>query len=177
MTRNPLDVAVSFAHHFTKTLDAAIDGLSMETMTLSASSGRLKVNLRQRLLSWSRHVSSWLDQREIPVHLMRYEDLSCRPIETFTAAVRFLGWTEDIDRVRRAVAFSSFDVLRRQEESRGFKERLPKAPSFFRRGRTGSWREVLTEEQVARVIGAHGPLMRRLGYLPDGECKEAGPCV
>jgi aryl sulfotransferase len=173
MTRNPLDIAVSWAYHFTIPVEASVERLGLETTTLAGNPGCLKTQLKQRLLSWSRHVSSWLDQRSIPVHIMRYEDMCLRPIETFTAAVRFLGWAEDMDRVRRAVAFSSFEVLRQQEEARGFKERLPGAASFFRHGRTGAWRAHLTEEQVARVICAHGPAMRRLGYLSESGCVEA----
>jgi hypothetical protein len=171
--RNPLDIAVSSAHHFTKTVDEAIENLALETMALAANKDRLRTQLKQNLLSWSLHVLSWLDQIAIPVHVMRYEDMSLRPIETFTAAVRFLGLPDDVDRVRRAVAFSSFDVLRQQEETRGFKERLHGSPSFFRQGRTGAWRDVLNEEQAARIIRDHGPVMRRLGYLSENGCVES----
>ena len=176
VTRDPLDVAVSFAHHYSKTLEEAVERIARDTLTVSASTGRLRTQLRQRLLSWSRHVLSWLDQSAIPVHVMRYEDMSLQPIETFTAAVRFLGWAEDVDRVRRAVEFSSFEVLRQQEYSHGFKERLH-GPLFFRQGRPGAWREALTREQVARVIGDHGPVMRRLGYLSESEGVETARCL
>jgi hypothetical protein len=165
VARNPLDLVISFAHHFTISLEEAISRLGSET-SLGAHPDRLKAHVRQRLLSWSGHVLSWLDQQVIPVHLMRYEDMSVRPVETFREAVRFLGWTDDVDRVRRAVAFSSFETLRRQEQAKGFKERYG-GTAFFREGRTDAWREVLTEEQVSRVVGDHGPVMRRLGYLPE----------
>ena len=170
VTRNPLDVAVSFAHHLNKTVEDVVERLALETMTLSVSRGGMRTQLKQRLLSWSRHVVSWLDQSAISVHVMRYEDMCLQTVETFAAAVRFLGWAEDVDRVRRAVAFSSFDVLQQQEQTRGFNERQPKAASFFRQGRAGAWREGLTEEQVARVIRDHAPVMRRLGYLPENGC-------
>jgi len=167
VTRNPLDIAVSYAHHLGKTVEEAIERLALETATLSRSADGLSTQLRQRLLSWSRHVSSWLDQSAIPVHVMRYEDMSRRPAETFAGAVRFLGGADDADRIRRALTFSSFDVLRLQEQTRGFKEKPPGVASFFRQGQADAWRAVLTEEQVARVIGDHGPVMRRLGYLSE----------
>jgi len=174
ITRNPLDVAASFAHHLDKSVEETIERLARETMTLEGSGTRLVVKLRQRLLSWSTHVLSWLDQGIIPVHLMRYEDMSLRPVETFTEAVRFLGWPDDVDRVRRAVTFSSFDVSRQQEQAGGFKERIPGTASFFRMGRTGAWRETLTSQQVERVIRDHSPVMRRLGYLSEIGYVEAG---
>ena len=176
VTRNPLDVAISFAHHLRKGVAETIDHMSDETMALSLNKSRLSTQLKQQLLSWSGHVLSWLEQREIPVHVIRYEDMSLRPVETFASAVRFLGWDEDLDRVRRAVAFSSFEILREQESAHGFKERQSGPASFFRQGRAGAWREVLTDAQVAQIVGDHGPVMRRLGYLsadgciPDGDC-------
>lgn len=175
VARNPLDVAISFAHHLRESVARTIDRMSDETTSLSTNEGHLSTQLKQRLLSWSEHVSSWLDQRAIPVHLIRYEDMSHRPVETFASAVRFLGWEEDLDRVRRAVAFSSFEILREQESAHGFKEKRSGTESFFRQGRAGAWREVLTEAQVAQIVRDHGPVMRRLAYLsadgciPDGD--------
>ena len=172
LVRNPLDLSVSFAHHGTKTVDDVIDRMGQETSTLAEHHGRLDFQLRQRLLSWSQHVSSWLDQTAIQLHVMRYEDMYCQPIEAFTGAVRFLGLEHDPDRVRRAVAFSSFEVLRQQELKHGFREKPVEAASFFRSGRVGAWREVLTKGQVEHLVRDHRPVMRRFGYLPETACAE-----
>jgi len=172
VVRSPLDVSVSFAQYATKTIDEAIEGMARETMALAARHDRLDLQLRQRLLSWSHHVSSWLDQIAIPVHVMRYEDISREPIEAFTGAVRFLGLEHDLERVRRAVTFSSFDTLRQQELKHGFREKPLHAESFFRSGRVGAWREILTKTQVERLIRDHGTIMRRLGYVPETTCAE-----
>jgi aryl sulfotransferase len=173
IVRNPLDVAVSFAHHFAIPVEEAVKTLGRKNASLGPRPERLRTQLSQRLMSWSDHVLSWLEQQTIPVHVMRYEDMSLRPVETFGDAVCFLGWPEDVHRVRRAVEFSSFRILREQEVTHGFRERQPEAASFFRQGKTGGWREVLTEEQVARIISDHGPVMRRLGYLSENGCVQA----
>lgn len=169
LSRNPLDVAVSYADHFACSIDAAIARLGSETASLSADSGKLKMQLKQSLLSWSSHVSSWLDQRAIAVYLTRYEDMSIRPVETFSAIACFLGLPHDEERVRRAVQFASFEILREQEKAHGFKERSPNAARFFRQGQVGAWRSVLRREQVAKVLQDHGPTMRRLGYVCENE--------
>ena len=165
LVRNPLDVSVSFACHSAKTVDDVIDRMARETTVLGEQHDGLSFHLRQRLLSWSQHVSSWLDQTAIRLHVMRYEDMSRQPIESFTAAVQFLGLEDDLERIRRAVAFSSFETLREQELKHGFKEKPVEAASFFRSGRVGAWREVLTKTQMDRVVRDHGTIMRRLGYL------------
>lgn len=55
--------------------------------------------------------------------------------------------------------------MARQEASIGFKEKPPQAERFFRRGKAGTWREVLTSAQVNAVIASHAPMMMRMGYL------------
>lgn len=172
LVRNPLDVAVSFAHHENRTLDDTIDRMSRETLTLAEHHDRLHFQLPQRLRSWSQHVLSWLDQRAIPVRLMRYEDMYRRPVEEFTETVRFIGLDVDVERVRRAVACSSFETLRQQELAHGFKEKPFGAISFFRGGAVGGWREALTETQVERLVYDHGAVMRRLGYLREAGLPE-----
>jgi len=167
LVRNPLDVAVSAAHHFSQTLDEAIRSMADDTRALAADPSRLRPYLTQRYLSWSRHVLSWLDQREIAIHLMRYEDMCRHPLETFTTAIEFLGMTGGVDRVRRAITFSSFQSLREQEQIHGFRGRPSGAGSFFRNGRPGGWREVLSDVQAGRIIHDHRHMMQRLGYLSE----------
>jgi hypothetical protein len=164
IVRNPLDVAISYAHHSSKPLDRIIARMTLGDKLFSDDIPAMQLN--QRLLSWSRHVLSWVDQRAFPVHLIRYEDMQERPLETFTAATRFCGLPCDPDRVRRALDYSSFEVLQKQELEFGFRERLEKAPSFFRQGKVGAWRDVLSPSQIARITGDHRAVMERFGYLP-----------
>jgi hypothetical protein len=165
--RNPLDVAVSYAHHAHRDLDSVIGWMADDGHCFASGKKRLHEQLRQRLLSWSGHVASWVDQTEFPVHVLRYEDMSRCPEETFTAAAAFAGLPTERDRVAKALAFASFDELRRQEAADGFNERAPRAESFFRKGQVGSWREELSEEQAARIVADHHDVMKRFGYV-DG---------
>ena len=49
------------------------------------------------------------------------------------------------------------------------RERLTVADdNFFREGRAGQWKEVLTQAQVDRIVRDHGEQMARFGYLPLG---------
>jgi len=164
--RNPLDVAVSFAHHSAaESVDRLIAAMGEEQNSFCEVSASEPNQLRQKLLSWSSHVLSWVDAPGIRVQVMRYEDMKRAPEETFGRAVRFLGLPEDRGRLEKAIAFSRFDELRAQEQRVGFREKVPRAKSFFRKGEVGSWRETLTPEQVQRVVATHAVVMRRFGYL------------
>jgi len=165
--RNPLDIAISLAHHLGSDIDTAIGNMDDPEYAFCQKPRRLHNQLRQRLLTWSEHVLSWVDAPGLRVHVMRYEDMHLQPLETFAAAVSFAGLREDSHRIARALELSSFVELQRQEEEHGFREKSPAAQLFFRKGKIGSWREVMNEVQVARVVEAHGAVMRRFDYLTE----------
>lgn len=166
--RNPLDVCVSFAHHSGHDrFDRTIVHMARERFSFCETDATETNQLRQKLLSWSGHVKSWIEAPGIRVKVLRYEDMKLAPEETFGEAVRFAGLPGDAGRLRKALEFSRFEELRRQEEKHGFGEKMPLAKSFFRKGEIGSWREVLTAEQAARIIADHGEVMRRFGYVNE----------
>ncbi|MBI4868130.1 MAG: sulfotransferase domain-containing protein [Candidatus Wallbacteria bacterium] len=171
--RNPLDLAISLAHHAGRSVERCVPLLA-EGEGASESPKGLSKQLRQRYQSWSVHVTSWLDLAPFPVHGMRYEDMLARPLETFSAAVRAAGLALDPERVARAIEHSRFEVLAAQEAETGFRERPAAAGRFFRQGRSGGWREALSREQVSRIVQANAETMRRFGYLAETEETEPG---
>jgi len=166
--RNPLDMAASCANHWGASVEQAVQNLCDPDYSLARSLGGMVDQLRQKMGTWSHHVGSWLDESGLPVHLVRYEDLRRNPVTTFAGVVQFCGFPTDQERVRKAVAFSDFSELQRQEQEKGFQERSVTASGgFFRKGQTGGWREELPDHLVNRLIDVHGETMRRFGYLDE----------
>ena len=165
LIRNPLDVAVSFAHHSGWDYDTGISRMADPGFAFCGKPKRLHNQLRQKLLSWSRHVETWTEQPPFPVCVLRYEDMKQKPAETFERAVLFSGLEYGGEEILKALERSSFEELQRQEKESGFKEKSPNSDLFFRKGAIGSWREELTEKQAGQVIQDHGAVMRRFGYL------------
>lgn len=162
VARNPIDVAVSFAHHYQVSYDRAVESLCDEQYVLPRASGQIE----QVLSSWSRHVRSWTAAPGLRHHLMRYEDMHRKATKTFASLVKFLELPKDKERLRRAIKFCSFNELQKQEKQEKFIESRPDGKSpFFRQGAVGSGREVLNEAQIQRLIDAHGEVMTELGYL------------
>jgi aryl sulfotransferase len=163
IVRDPRAVAVSFAHHTAQPIDAAIARMENPDATVASPSNRLSDHLRQRLLRWSGHVESWL-AAPFPVHLMRYEDMQRDPHAAFKAVAAFLELPCEHDAISAAVAAATFSRLQAQERTAGFVEKPREAAIFFREGKVDGWRRALTPEQAARIVAAHGAVMRRLGY-------------
>ncbi len=138
----------------------------LQEMYTRASPDNVFVSVFELQCSWSRHVESWTARPHRALHVMRYEDMLLRPIETFSGLVRFLGLPDERDRLARAVELSSFKALRQQEDLHGFRERSTAQQRFFREGRAGGWREKLTRAQVESLVAVHEVQMRRFGYWP-----------
>jgi hypothetical protein len=164
IVRDPRDVAPSLANHDRTTIDKAISLMDDFDGIYAGWTDRQPLQFRQKLLDWSGHVASWLDQRDIPVHLVRYEDLKRDTVGTLLAAMCFAGFPVTPEAAVRAVSLTAFGALRDQERDLGFGEAPRNGNFFFRRGEAGAWRDELTAEQVARIESAHGMMMDRLGY-------------
>lgn len=168
--RSPLDVAVSFANHTNSSIDDTIHRMNDPRDTLEADADDLPMQVRQCLGRWSDHVLSWIDQSGLNPHVMRYETMVADPIGSFRALVQYLFGSVDERQLEKAVRFSGFDELKKQESAEGFVEKAPNSSAFFRKGKIGDWRSQLSDQQVQRLIEHHRAVMMRFGYLtPDGE--------
>ncbi len=162
--RNPFDIALSFANHYQVPIQRAVDLLCDDAYFLPAIPGQLE----QVLLSWSSHVKSWTKAPFKRLHVMRYEDMVAKPFKTFGALSKFFGLPHEPERIKKAIRFSAFQELKSQEDKAGFVEARPDGEaSFFRDGKAGGWRKVLTEAQVAQLIEAHRKVMTEHGYLTE----------
>jgi hypothetical protein len=130
--RNPFDVGGSFAHHSGWDYDTAITRMGDEKYALCSKPKRPHNQLRQRILSWSAHVLSWVDTSGLPLCVLRYEDMKLNQVDTFEKAVRFSGLEYGREEILKALDLSSFEELQCQEKEDGFKEKSPKSEMFFR---------------------------------------------
>jgi len=163
VVRNPLDVCISLADHFGLSLDDAIAFMANP----EAGTENDAVNAYEAYGTWSQHVASWTREGTQGLTWLRYEDMLDRPQKTFAAVARFLGLEPSRQRLAKAIKFSSFKVLRGQEDRSGFRERSKHSEHFFRVGRAGQWRRTLSPAQVGAMVTAQREQMERFGYLPD----------
>ena len=163
MVRNPLDVVLSARKHFNRTTDETIEMMSDPRAGTSLSASQAP----EIFTSWSNHVRSWTTTPSPGLLVLRYEDMLSEPEKTFGTVARFLGLNPPEERLKKAIHFSSFKVLKDLEEKGGFLEKPEHADAFFRKGQIGQWREDLTDAQVRRIISDHREQMERFGYIPE----------
>lgn len=167
LIRNPLDVLVSFAYHSAKPIQKMIKTLNDSSYAFCNHPDRLQNQLRQLLGSWSDHVKSWTEQKEIPVHIMRYEDMILNTFNTFKGAVEFIGFNSKTEEIKDAIEKSDFKILSEQEKQNGFKEKMIKSTSFFRKGLIGDWRNHIDDNTKNEIISNHFEIMKKFGYIGE----------
>lgn len=166
IVRDPRDVAPSLANHGTRPIDESIAFMARADAAFCGERDRQPNQLRQQLPGWSGYNRSWLDQTDLPVHLVRYEDLQDDAGGVFRRALAFAHVDVTVEEAAKAACFADFEELKKQEAERGFREapRVRPGGGFFRRGVSGAWRDELSPEQVARIEADHAAMMLRLGY-------------
>ena len=163
LVRNPLDIALSLAPHMGVSLDEAIAMMAKADYHTAITTDTAFAVIG----SWSQNVASWTEKTSRSVLVVRYEDMVATPLLAFARIARHIGLAATERQLEKAAALASFESLSGQEQAAGFREQTPFARDrFFRRGKTGEWRDRLTDEQVQRISAAHGNQMRRFDYLP-----------
>jgi aryl sulfotransferase len=174
IARDPNDVAISASHHYHVDLAESVRILGDQDRIIARNEKREEFQLPQPLGSWSDHVLSWLDHSGMPVLLVRYEDMLADAARELTRVAQFLklrnpskpGAPEfSPDEIAAAVVSAKFENLRAQEDTKGFAERPPQAERFFRKGRSGEGRELLSPQLQQQILADHADVMSRLGYL------------
>src|SRR3546814_13573103 len=114
---------------------------------------------------WDEHYRSWTSVAGFEPLVLRYEDMRVKPLKSFARVARYLRLPATKDRIARAVQFSSFEEVSRQERAAGFRERARADQVFFHSGRAGGWRDGLTPDQVARLRAVTGDGVGQLRFL------------
>ena len=139
IVRNPLDVCVSWAKFLGQNFD--------RTCEMMGNVGQLGLyphdnNVTEFYSSWSGHVKSWTDARSDQIVVLRYEDLIATPQDHFgRAVVLLMGEPPEQQRLRRAIRFSDFEILQKQEDTDGFAENSRRGQKFFAAAESAMARE------------------------------------
>jgi len=164
IVRNPLDVVVSYAHHNSSEVSKSIKNINDNNFIVSKPKKTLPSQLPQVMLSWSNHVESWMNS-PLPICIIRYEDMLEKPFETFSKALSFLGFEIEKERLEKAIKFSSFKELKKQEEKDSFNEKPINSKSFFRNGKINSYLDSLEKRMIKEIKEKHKKTMKKFKYI------------
>ena len=165
IVRHPFDVAVSLTHHWGNKNYMKAVKFMIDSNAFLSGKGRSH-QIRQLTQSWSQHYKSWTQQTDIPVLIVRYEDMLANTAKEFTRVLEFLNHPNinELD-IKKVINATQFQKLRQLEDNEGFMERHEKSDRFFRSGRSGEGLEKLPKKLQEDIIKKHSAVMEELGYI------------
>ncbi|MDE0949640.1 MAG: sulfotransferase domain-containing protein [Halioglobus sp.] len=183
LARNPIDIAVSWFHQFTKRQSRAkqelinhsianpIDRRTVQMWEFVRHSDIGLPSLIEYQNTWARNVQA-LEQGM----LVRYEDLRAEPVPTLQKVMQLMGEQFSDAEICAAVEWGSFENLQKLETSGTFSQGGMKLvnredPSTFkvRRGKVGGYREDFDAHQVAELEAlVRDTILPELDYCQDG---------
>ena len=182
LARNPIDIAVSWYHQFTKRqsrakqelinhfIDHPVDRRKVEMWEFVRHSDIGLPSLIEYENTWARNVQAL--ERGM---LVKYEELRAEPVTTLQRITQLMGEDFSEEEIRAAVEWGSFENLQKLETSGTFSQggmKLVNAadPSTYkvRRGKVGGYREDFSPQQVAELEAlVRDNILPELGYCQD----------
>lgn len=183
LARNPIDIAVSWYHQFTKRQSRAkqelinhwiehpVDRHTVQMWEFVRHSDIGLPSLIDYQNTWARNIAA------LPRGMMvRYEDLRADPVPNLRAIIRLMGEDFSDEEIRAAVEWGSFDNLQQLETRGTFRQggmKLVNAddPSTYkvRRGVVGGYREDFDARQAAELEAlVRDNILPELGYCREG---------
>jgi len=157
LVRDGRDVYVSYYYYRLKQLD---EGLTFSDF--------LRRNDHFPSL-WRDHVESWLrgGQAQPNMQVVRYEDLLSDPESELKKMVEFIGIEVSEDVIKKAVEDSRFDKMREIDQTKGRKYNLTGTKDFVRKGKSGTWQDEFSQDDIKYFKENAGDLLIHLGYEKD----------
>ena len=129
----------------------------------------------QFISSWDTNFESWKIQKQIPIKVIRYEDLLNETYAVFNDVINFIHKTTNNEekilknKIKNAVSSSSFSKLQEKEKKEGFSE-APKSKllnskiPFFNLGPKNNWKKILNENLKDKLNIAFKKKLKELSY-------------
>ncbi len=176
IVRDPRNVITSYKNFENQTYKKVLKNiLDNKSFLFSNKSTFKKFGIKgiEIIGSWSEHYNSWVHNKyDIPICLIRYEDLLRDPFQEFIKIFNFLKKinqetkTEiDRERLKKTVFETNFDNLRKLELKNGFDEKQNREVRFFNQGEENNWKKILPKNVSLEIEKRFANEMQELDYL------------
>ena len=178
IVRDPRNVITSLKNHYEMNDDQTLKWMSNEKQFIYDVQNLEKDGYSdfQFISSWETNYKSWKVQKQIPIKIVKYEDLLNKTFVVFKDIVEFINKTTNINKsidknkLKNSVQSTSFDKLKNNEKKYGFSEAIlskktnEKIPFFFL-GPDNDWKKILPENMKTRLNQIYEKNLKELSYI------------
>jgi len=128
IVRDPRNVITSLKNHFEMNNSEALKFMLNKNKYTYDHHLENDYSDFQLISSWENNYKSWINQKNIPVKFIKYENLYIKTYEVFKDLIEFINMTcknqnkFNKDKAQKAIYSSSFDSLKNIENEKGFSE-------------------------------------------------------
>ncbi len=160
--RDPRNVITSLSNHYELNYEDALAWMTNHKKYIFDNRDGKDYGNFQFISSWSNNYKSWKIQKDLPIKIIRYEDLLEKTFSVTKDIILFVNKIAknntklDTQKLRNSVNSTSFNRLKMNEQKEGFSEAIfskkkNKMIPFFNLGPKNNWKNILDKEFVDRL--------------------------
>ena len=176
IVRDPRNVITSLKNHYELSYSEAFDFITNERRYIYDQHKIDDFSDFQFIGSWKTNFQSWNYQKEIPMKLVKYENLLSDTYSTSLEIIQFVDKimknNEGIDKkkLENAINSTSFEKLKKEETVKGFSEAIlskqkNKKIPFFYLGPENDWKKILDEKIQTKLLETFKDNLKELLYI------------
>ena len=175
VVRDPRTLITSFASHFSRTIPGALKFMkdSRQFLVGNTQAGEA-FGIATVLGSWADHYNSWKQVSDpqspsiqVPLLIVKYEDLVENTPKTFKKILKFLKIKINNEKVKNAIKSCDFKVMVKNEAKfpEAVLNKKGKKIKFFSLGPKHDWKKTLDPKIATQLKKVFKKEMKELGYI------------
>ena len=175
IVRDPRNVITSLSNHYELDYEKSLEWMTNHKKYIYDNRGENDYGNFQFISSWSNNYKSWKIQRDVPIKIVRYEDLLEKTYEVTKDIIGFINKTSknkvkiDIKKLKNSVNSTLFVKLKKLEKNNGFSEAIfskkkNKMIPFFNLGPDNNWEKILNKSFADKLCNIFAEDLLELGY-------------
>ena len=176
IVRDPRNVLTSLQNHYELSKDEALKFMLSEKKYIYDYHSKNDFSDFQFISSWEKNYQSWINQKILPVKLIRYEDLNVNTLDVLKEIIEFIQNTlqekEDFNflKAQNAVKSTNFKNMKNMEKKNGFQESIlskndTKKIPFFHLGPKNDWKSIFDKRYQNKLNSIFENNLKELNYL------------
>ncbi len=176
IVRDPRNVLTSLKNHYEINNEDAFNFMTNDKKFIFDYKKKNDYSDFQFISSWKYNYKSWINQKNFPVKIIKYEDLQEKTFYVFKNLITFIDKIINNKnkfnkkKAINCVKSSSFDELKNIEKTEGFRESVlskdeKKKIPFFYLGPKNDWKKMFDESYQKKLNKEFEDNLRELGYF------------